>query len=99
MSYAIRQAMREEAQQWIDAGDTLDDIRDKSGEFINSYLPIYNNEIIEEWQKMPGDYDNRGYQELGQGGEIDITNLMSLDLYLYYTDLFHETINGMEAGE
>jgi hypothetical protein len=24
---------------------------------------------------------------------------MSLDLYLYYTDLVHETLNEMEAGE
>lgn len=99
MSYQIKKAMQEEVKQWMEAGDTYDDIRDKSGEFIDSYLPIYNNEIIEEWQKMPGDYDNRGYAELGQGGEIDITNLMSLDLYLYYTDLFNEMLNEMEAGE
>jgi hypothetical protein len=100
MSHAIKKTMQEEAKRWMDeAGETFDDIRDKQGEFIEGYLPIYNNEIIEEWQKMPGDYDNRGWQELGQGSEIDIINLMSLDLYLYYTDLFNEMLNEMEAGE
>jgi hypothetical protein len=101
MSYAIRQAMREELTRWIEeAGETFDDIRDKSGEFIDGYLPVYNGQIIDEWRCMPHAYDNTGYAELGHlGHEIDIINLMSLDLYLYYTDLFHETINGMEAGE
>jgi len=100
MSYAIKRAMQEEARRWIEeAGETFDDIRDKSGEFIDSYLPIYNNEIIEEWQNMPGYYDDRGSAELGHMGEITIIGLMSLDLYLYYTDLFNEMLNEMEAAE
>ena len=67
---------------------TLDEIRDNAGEWIDGYLPVYNNQIVQEWQAMPSEYDNRGYAELGQDGEIDIINLMSLDLYLYYSDLF-----------
>ena len=100
MSYAIKKSMREEFTRAIEeSGYSIDDIREESHEWVEGYLPVYNNTIIAEWQAMPGDYDNRGHAELGQGAEIDIINLMSLDLYLYYTDLVHETLNEMEAGE
>ena len=71
---------------------TLEDIEDRSGELIDSYLPIYNNRIIEEWQNMPSEYDNRGALELGYEGDPDILRLMTLDLYLYYSDLFSEVM-------
>jgi hypothetical protein len=45
---------------------------------------------------MPSEYNNRGSAELGLGQEIDIYNLMSLDLYLYYTDLFNEAVEELE---
>jgi hypothetical protein len=50
---------------------------------------------------MPGKYDNRGHAELGLGQEIDIINLMTLDLYLYYSDIFYEAVAELEqeAGE
>lgn len=100
MTYQIKQAMKEEFINTINEhGETLDDIRDNSGEWIDGYMPIYNNKIVEEWQAMPSEYDNRGHAELGLGQEIDIINLMSLDLYLYYTDLFNEVISEMEDGE
>ena len=79
-------------------GEELEAITDRSGEFIDSYLPIYNNQIIEEWQSMPNEYDNRGSLELGLGQEINIINLMSLDLYLYYSDLFAEAVKEVEEA-
>ena len=79
-------------------GEELEAITDRSGEFIDSYLPVYNNRIIEEWQSMPNEYDDRGYAELGQGGEINIINLMSLDLYFYYSDLFAEAVKEVEEA-
>jgi len=100
MSETIKKAMRDEFAGEIAKGYiTLDEIRDNQHEWIDGYLPIYNNEIIEKWQAMPGKYDNQGHAHLPQGGEIDIINLMSLDLYLYYTDLFYEVISEMEEGE
>jgi hypothetical protein len=102
MSEQIKQAMKEEFKNaGTDYGTSLEEIRDNQGEWIDGYLPIYNNKIIEEWQAMPGKYDNTGHAELGGGQEIDIINLMSLDLYLYYTDIFHEAIAELEqeAGE
>lgn len=74
------------------AYSTIEEIEDNSGEFIDGYLPVYNNRIIEEWQNMPNEYDNRGADELGIPGEISIISLMQLDLYLYYSDIFYEAI-------
>jgi hypothetical protein len=88
----------EELRTAIANGEELEDIRDNSGEWVDGYLPVYNNQIVEEWQEMPGDYDNRGSAELGHlGHEINIINLMSLDLYVYYSDLFSEALAELEA--
>ena len=100
MSYQIKESMREEFAGEIAKGYiTLEEIQENSHEWIEGYLPIYNNEIVKEWQEMPSDYDNRGHAELGLGQEIDIINLMSLDLNIYYTDLFNEVMAEMEEGE
>jgi hypothetical protein len=88
--------MTEEIRTALSNGEELDDIRDRSGEWVDGYLPIYYNEIVLEWQQMPSEYNNRGHEELGHGEEIDIYNLMSLDLYLYYYDLFQEAVTEVE---
>jgi hypothetical protein len=99
---SMKEELREEMKH-----STIEDIEDRSGEFIDGYLPVYNNRIVEEWQNMPSDYDNRGAAELGLGQEINIINLMSLDLYIYYGDLFNDALKELkeeledeeEAGE
>lgn len=89
--------MKREINDQIAQGSTLDDIKDRSGEWVDGWLPVYNNRIIEEWQNMPSEYDNRGANELGYNdSELDIVRLMSLDLYLYYTDLFNEVVKEIE---
>ena len=47
---------------------------------------------------MPGDYDDRGVQELGSDESNGIIARMSLDLYLYYTDLFNEAVQEVEES-
>ncbi len=90
--------IKQELQQELEKGyASLDEIEDNRGEWVDGYLPVYYNRIVEEWQNMPSEYNNRGAQELGQGGEIDIYNLMSLDLYLYYTDLFNEAVEEIKG--
>jgi hypothetical protein len=99
MSYETVKRMVEEIRTEIANGEELEAIKDRSGEFIDSWLPVYNNRIIEEWQSMPNEYDNRGSAELGHlGQEIDIINLMTLDLYLYYSDLFAEAVKEVEEA-
>ena len=98
MSYKTVERMVEEIRAELSQGEDLDTIKDRSGEFIDSWLPVYNNRIIEEWTLMPNDYTDRGSAELGVGGEVNIINLMSLDLYLYYSDLFNEAVQEVEEA-
>jgi hypothetical protein len=91
--------MVEEIRTELANGEELEDIKDRSGEFIDSYLPLYYNRIIEEWKDMPSEYNDRGSAELGHlGQEISIINLMTLDLYLYYSDLFAEAVEEVEEA-
>ena len=48
---------------------------------------------------MPSEYEDRGHTELGQMGEITITGLMSLDLFIYYSDIFNEAVTELEEEE
>jgi hypothetical protein len=100
MLNTTQENMKEEINQEIGKGVRLDHIRDTAGEWVDGWLPVYNNQIIEEWQKMPSEYDNRGANELGwQEAELDIVKLMRLDLYLYYTDLFNEVLDEIEEDD
>jgi hypothetical protein len=82
----------EDLKQTITNGEDMESIRNNSGEWIDGYLPVYNNNIIEEWKDMPGEYDNCGAAELGIPGDISIISLMQLDLYLYYSDVFFQVL-------
>ena len=97
MDYKIKEQMKDEFKTEIKKGYiTLEEIQNNSGEWVDGYLPIYNNDILTEWQKMPSEYDDKGAQELGRGEDITIIRLMSLDLYLYYTDIFNKAIEELE---
>jgi hypothetical protein len=98
MSETIKQQMKDECKTEMANGSDLDQIRDNSGEWVDGYLPVYYNQIVEEWQEMPSEYNDRGAQELGvnKDNENHIYNLMSLDLYIYYTDIFNEAIKELE---
>ena len=87
----------EEIKQEIEQGQDIDSIKDRSYELVDNYVPVYTNRIMEEWQLMPGDYDNRGSAELGHNcDEISIVSLMSADLYLYYQDLVALVLDDLE---
>jgi hypothetical protein len=96
MLNTTQKQMKEEVLSELNNGVEIEDIKDRSGEYVDSYLPVYNNRIIEEWKEMPSEYDNRGTSELGIPGEISIISLMQLDLYLYYSDLFNEVMEEVE---
>jgi hypothetical protein len=87
-----------EIKQEITNGQTLEEIKDRSHELADSYVPVYNNRVIEEWQAMPSDYDNRGSAELGHNcQEINIISLMQADLYFYYSDLVALVLGDLET--
>lgn len=87
----------QEFKREIEQGIELDDIRDRSYEYVDNYVPVYNNQVIEEWQNMDSEYDNRGAAELGHNcQELNIISLMQADLYLYYQDLVGLVLNELE---
>ena len=86
----------EDLKQTIANNEDMESIRDNSGEWIDGYIPVYNNQIIEEWQNMPGEYDDRGAEELGHMRDITIIGLMRLDLYIYYSELFFQILDDMQ---
>lgn len=89
----IMKEFKQELAQEIE----LDDIKERSYEYVDNYVPVYNNRVIEEWQNMPGDYDNRGAAELGHNcDDINIVSLMQADLYLYYQELVAKVIEELE---
>ena len=96
MNEKIKQQMKDEFKTEIEKGYiTLEEIQGNSGEWIDGYLPVYYNRIVQEWQEMPSEYNDRGALELG-AGDGGIYNLMSSDLYLYYNDLFNEAVEELE---
>ena len=97
MSQKIKEQMKDEFKTEIEKGYiTLEEIQDNSGEWVDGYLPIYYNQIVQEWQTMPSEYNDRGAAEFGADSEATIYNLMSLDLYAYYLDIFNEAIAELE---
>ena len=87
----------QEIKQEIANGETLEDIKDRSYELVDNYVPVYHNRVIEEWQEMPNEHDNRGSAELGHNcEELSIINLMMSDLYLYYQDLVALVLGDLE---
>jgi len=95
-AFTMKTQMKNEVRTELLNGGDIQSIKDRSNEWLDGWLPIYNNEIMKEWQEMPHEYDDRGGQELGTDGSIGIIGLMSLDLYLYYSDLFNNAMDELE---
>jgi len=76
-----------------------DDIDGEDGrwisEAIDSALPIYYSDIIEQWTKMPSEYSDR-WQEISEGEGQTITGLMLMDLYFYVSDQYREAYTDIE---
>jgi hypothetical protein len=94
----IVEQMVEEIRTDLANGQDLEDIRDRAGEYVDGYLPIYYNQIVEEWKEMPSEYNDRGSAELGEQQGQSIYDLMSLDLYIYYRELFEEALTEVEES-
>ena len=85
--------------EWLkDANENYVD--DRLTEMADSAVPVYNNQIIEDWQEMPSDF-NDSWQELGgyDEGETSIIGLMAIDLYAYYQDAYRRAYADVLAEE
>ena len=86
----LKEEMIEDIKNMLSNGEKLSYFEDYSAEFIDGLLPVYYNEIIKEWQEMPNDYNDKGADELGTIGGI--YDLMTADLYVYYSDIFKDAL-------
>lgn len=69
-------------------GQTVSQIEDALHEITDGIMPIYNNDIIGEWQAMPSEYDGEGVSQFGlpEAERITVYRLMELDLFAFYFD-------------
>jgi len=83
------QEIKEFIAREIDTDDYgTDAADDRIRELADYEVPIYYSEIIDEWREMPMEYSNRYFQEIGVDDDFTITQLMQIDLSIYYLDLF-----------
>lgn len=90
--YTIADAKEELKTEIETYGATIDSLEDRLGEYVDTALPIYYNEIIQEWQAMPSEYDGRGMEEFGAPDKPTVYSLMTNDLYTYYWDIYQDAL-------
>ena len=76
--------------------DEIDLDEDRLVEIADSLVPVYNAEVIEEWQQMPIEY-NDSWQDVGTDPDATILQRMSMDLYLYYNDQVARAYNEIKG--
>lgn len=65
---------------------------------VDSYLPVYNSDIIENWKNMPSEYDDRGMLEYGHDcNNLSIVKLMQFDLTIYLYDLINDIMEEIKS--
>lgn len=84
--------------EWLkDANE--DFIYDRLTEMADSAVPVYNNEIIQDWQEMPSEFDDTWQDLVSSEEDASIVRLMSLDLYNYYQDTYRRVYADVLAEE
>lgn len=67
-----------------------DEYSDLLTQLAESAVPVYNGEIIADWQEMPSEFDNAWQDFYEPNAETTIVYLMTLDLYEYYRQTYQE---------
>jgi hypothetical protein len=62
---------------------------DRLTEWADGFVPIYTSEIVKEWFDLPISARDE-WQEYGAMPDKGITDLMAIDLYMYYQALFSQ---------
>jgi hypothetical protein len=67
-------------------------------EFADGFVPIYYSDILDEWRELPLEESDR-WQEVGADSKATIFSLMSIDLFLYYEDMFTRAYTQLSEEE
>jgi hypothetical protein len=62
---------------------------DRFHEYADSWLPVYYNEILVEWGKMPHEFTD-SWKDQGYTEDKGIFALMSMDLFNWYYSMVEE---------
>jgi hypothetical protein len=89
--------MLEEVRDLVVQGESLEDIRDAATEYADSWVPVYNSDIIKEWTEMDSEFNDIGATEYGATGGI--LQLMTVDLFYCYSHYYELAINEVEEEE
>lgn len=94
MRFTYEEIKKELADNW-ERFEGLDEFGagDIITEYADSFIPVYNNEIIKDWAEMPSEFDDSWQEELGcdwNASDRGIVALMAFDLFGYYRE---QTIN------
>lgn len=65
-------------------------------EYAESWLPVYNNEILKAWGEMPSMF-NDSWQEMGYEKGQGIFELMTVDVATWYCDIAREAWSTIES--
>ena len=72
-------------------------------EAVDSALPIYYSDIIEQWTKMPNEFDESWQDIVATIQNHTITSLMSIDLWVFtqskYNRAYREIEEEKEAND
>ncbi|NBW11614.1 MAG: hypothetical protein EBR82_26645 [Caulobacteraceae bacterium] len=71
---------------------------DQAGEYADSAVPIYYQQIVQDWNSLDSEDQNR-FSEITDQFPERIEDLMKLDLYLYYFNAYSMAINELLESE
>lgn len=85
--YNSKEEIREELLSEWDSIHETSRVEDLLLELSESFVPVYNHEIIKDWSEMPSEFEDSwkdSYNEVPE--EVGIIGLMRTDLSNYYYD-------------
>lgn len=88
----IEQEVKDAKEELLDHAYPDDLLR----EWADAEVPVYTHEIISEWQELESDYRDQ-WQELGEESGKGISDLMQIDLYLYYCHAYELAWSNVQA--
>lgn len=75
--------------------DDLNELEYDIHEYADGLVPIYYNDIIDEWKENRGNCGGLAQEEGLIEGEGDVYKIMQADLYAYYYNNLHQDFNDL----
>ena len=100
MYFTTEEIRNEIKRHWQEIADSSDPY-EFLAELADGFVPVYNHEIIKDWQEMPAEFDDQ-WKEYGYDthrNEGGIVRLMQVDLMFYYLQTTQEIYRDLKDQE